>query len=87
MKKVKKSTWLCFVALIIALFTVITGALCFGNGVQAGAVNDYDNYIAGYNIVYDIRADRTMTVTEDLTFHFYQKSGFEIGRASCRERV
>lgn len=76
MKKVKKSTWLCFVALIIALFTVITGALCFGNGVQAGAVNDYDNYIAGYNIVYDIRADRTMTVTEDLTFHFYQKSGF-----------
>lgn len=77
MKKVKKLYVLCLIALTFTVCAIIFGTFINKNTVTASADNtDRTNYIARYSAVYDIRADRTMTVTEDLTFHFYGKSGF-----------
>ncbi len=77
MKKVKKLYFLCLIALTFIVCAIIFGAFTHQNTVNADAAySDTANYIAGYDTVFDIRADRTMTVTEDLTFHFYGKSGF-----------
>lgn len=77
MKKIKKLYVLCLIALTFIVCAIIFGTFANENSVTASAEStDRDNYIAGYSAVYDIRADRTMTVTEELTFHFYGKSGF-----------
>ena len=77
MKKIKKLYVLCLIALTFTVCAIIFGTFINKNTVTASADNtDRTNYIARYSAVYDIRADRTMTVTEDLTFHFYGKSGF-----------
>lgn len=77
MKKVKKLYVLCLIALTFIVCAIIFGTLTTKNTVLASAEDiDRNNYISAFNVVYDIRADRTMTVTEDLTFHFYGKSGF-----------
>ena len=77
MKKVKKLYFLCLIALTFIVCAIIFGAFTHQNTVNADAAySDTANYIAGYDTVFDIRADRTMTVTVVLTFHFYGKSGF-----------
>lgn len=81
MKTFKSKRAYCFLsALVLALACLIVGIFTFnGNTASAEQRSVTDTYLSGYDLVYDIRSDRSIAVTEDITVYFsdYGKnSGF-----------
>ena len=80
MKKFKIQPY--FIALLILLLTVACIAVGFGTAKTASADTAradrprYYTYLSGYAVEMDIKSDRSIAVTEDITVYFYDKSGF-----------
>ncbi len=81
MKKLKLQPY--FIALLILFLSVVCLAAGFGGAKLASAettrssrrLHNY-TYLSGYAVEMDIKNDRTIAVTEDITVYYYNMTGF-----------
>lgn len=79
MKKLKIQPY--FVALLILLLSVICIAAGFGTAKTASAntartSRAYSHtYLSGYSVEMDIKSDRSIAITEDITVYYYNNTG------------
>lgn len=71
--------------IILAIFMLVTAAIfCGGNGALAITPDPYDDYdpykfeVSGYDITFDVAANSSIKVTEDITIKYqgYESTGF-----------
>ena len=73
----------CFIALLVLLLSVVCLAVGFGTAKPASAETTrtserlyYHPYLSGYSVEMDIKSDRSIAVTEDITVYHYNNTGF-----------
>ena len=75
MKKFKSKFIIFLLPLLILVAAIALGL--FTNTKTASAETYHTHtYLSGYEITYDIKSDRTIAVTEDITVYFFGNSGF-----------
>ncbi len=83
MKRIKKLPIICLFICLVAAVAFFAAFSAGGKTASANSDYDYDaprpinqTYIEGYDVTMDVKANREIKVTEDITVYFYNNSGF-----------